>query len=101
MSRLPIRLRVAAAFALAMAVVLAATGWFLYVRLGSHLALALDRDLPAARPGPEARSSASPTARWAPPGERASSSAARAMRSLLDASGRVVDATPPLGVARS
>src|SRR5436190_12353278 len=44
-SRVPIRVRVAAAFALAMAVVLAGTGWFLYARLGSHLALALDREL--------------------------------------------------------
>ena len=37
MSRVPIRLRVAAAFALAMAVVLTATGAFLYVRLGTSL----------------------------------------------------------------
>ena len=40
------------AFAVAMAVVLAATGWFLYARLESHLALALDRELQAARAGP-------------------------------------------------
>ena len=45
MGRTPIRIRVAAAFALATAVVLAATSWFLYARLESHLALALDRDL--------------------------------------------------------
>ncbi len=45
MSRLPIRLRVTAAFAVAMAVVLAASGLFLYLRLESHLAAALDRDL--------------------------------------------------------
>ena len=36
---------VAGAFALAMAVVLAATSWFLYLRLESHLALSLDREL--------------------------------------------------------
>src|SRR5581483_2429153 len=45
MSRLPIRLRVTAAFALAMAAVLAGSGLFLYLRLSSHLALALDREL--------------------------------------------------------
>jgi two-component system, OmpR family, sensor kinase len=43
--RLPIRVRVTAAFALAMAVVLAATGLFLYLRLGSHLSASVDRDL--------------------------------------------------------
>src|SRR5262249_12937733 len=43
--RLPIRVRVAGAFALAMAVVLVATGWFLYVRLDSHLRTALDNNL--------------------------------------------------------
>jgi heavy metal sensor kinase len=44
-SRLPIRLRVTAAFALAMAAVLAATALFVYLRLGSQLATALDREL--------------------------------------------------------
>jgi CHASE3 domain sensor protein len=37
MSRLPIRLRLTLAFALAMAVVLSAVGAFLYVRLGDSL----------------------------------------------------------------
>jgi two-component system, OmpR family, sensor kinase len=45
MSRVPIRLRVAAGFAVAMAIVLAATGLFLYVRLGDDLARSLDQDL--------------------------------------------------------
>lgn len=45
MSRLPIRLRVTAAFAVAMAAVLAVSGLYLYLRLGSHLAASLDRDL--------------------------------------------------------
>jgi two-component system OmpR family sensor kinase len=44
-SRLPIRLRMTAAFALAMAAVLAGTALFLYLRLGSHLSTALDREL--------------------------------------------------------
>ena len=45
MSRVPIRVRVAAAFAVAMAIVLAATGLFVYARLGDDLARALDQDL--------------------------------------------------------
>src|SRR5919204_281221 len=45
MSRLPIRLRVAAAFAAAMALVLAGTGLFVYARLGDDLSRALDQDL--------------------------------------------------------
>jgi signal transduction histidine kinase len=45
MSRLPIRLRVTVAFALAMAAVLAGTALFVYLRLGSHLSTALDREL--------------------------------------------------------
>lgn len=45
LSRLPIRVRVAAAFALAMAAVLAASGAFVYAKLGADLAHALDQDL--------------------------------------------------------
>ncbi|HKP18791.1 MAG TPA: ATP-binding protein [Gaiellaceae bacterium] len=45
MSRLPIRLRVTAAFAVAMAAVLASTGLFLYLRLSSHLTTAVNREL--------------------------------------------------------
>jgi two-component system, OmpR family, sensor kinase len=43
--RIPIRLRVAAAFAVAMALVLAGTGAFLYARLGRDLASSLDLEL--------------------------------------------------------
>ena len=45
MSRLPIRVRLTLAFALAMAVVLAATGAFLYMRLQSSLDEAIDQGL--------------------------------------------------------
>jgi signal transduction histidine kinase len=45
MRRLPIRLRLTAAFALAMAAVLAATGLFLFVRLGSSLDETIDSGL--------------------------------------------------------
>jgi len=44
-SRIPIRLRVAAAFAVAMAVVFAATGWYVYSNLATHLSTALNREL--------------------------------------------------------
>jgi heavy metal sensor kinase len=44
-SRIPIRLRVAAAFAIAMTVVLAASGWYVYTSLGRHLSHALNREL--------------------------------------------------------
>jgi two-component system, OmpR family, sensor kinase len=47
MSRLPIRVRLTLAFALAMAVVLAATGAFLYFRLGSSLDETIDEGLQA------------------------------------------------------
>ncbi len=45
MSRVPIKLRVTLVFAALMAVVLAATGLFLYLRLGSELDASIDRDL--------------------------------------------------------
>jgi hypothetical protein len=44
-SRIPIRLRVAAAFAIATTVVLAASGWYVYTSLGHHLSHALNREL--------------------------------------------------------
>lgn len=45
MRRVPIRVRVAAAFAVAMAVVLCATGLLVYARVADDLASALDQDL--------------------------------------------------------
>jgi hypothetical protein len=44
-SRLPIRVRLAAGFAVAMALVLAATGALVYARVGDDLSAALDTDL--------------------------------------------------------
>ena len=96
MRRLPIRMRVTAAFACAMAIVLASTGWFLYARLGSHLAAALDRELSVraqdlgavvARPG-----SSLGTVKGVRLVESGESYA-----QLLVAGGRVLDATTPLG----
>jgi two-component system OmpR family sensor kinase len=96
MRRLPIRVRVTAAFAAAMALVLAATGLFVYVRLESHLSRALEQQLRvrasdltalvAERGQPLATDRSS---RFVEPGE--------SYAQLLDTRGRVVDATPPLG----
>src|SRR2546430_16481550 len=96
MSRLPIRLRVTAAFALAMAVVLAGSGWFLYSRLGSHLEFALNRhldlrsrDLPARVRQPGAWLENDNGGRFAEHGE--------SYAELVDSRGRVLDATPGVG----
>jgi heavy metal sensor kinase len=96
MSRMPIRVRVTVAFAVAMAAVLAGSGWFLYARLNSHLALALDRelqlrsqDLATLVRQPNASLAGDGTGRFIERGESYSE--------LIDRGGRVVSATPPLG----
>jgi heavy metal sensor kinase len=95
-SRLPIRLRVTAAFAVAMAAVLAGSGLFLYLRLESHLGLSLDRelqlraqDLTALVSQPHASLARNNSARLVERGE--------SYAQLLAAEGRVLDATQPLG----
>jgi signal transduction histidine kinase len=94
MSRLPIRLRVTAAFAVAMAVVLAALGWFLYARLESHLTTALDTSLKVRTDDLAAlvRQGGSLSDEGSHLIERGESFA-----QLLDRRGRVVDASRPLG----
>ena len=94
MTRVPIRLRVAAAFAVSMAVVLAGTGLFLYARLDSHLRAALDREL-RVRAQDLASLVGDPRASLAPGGRLVESGESYAQ--LLDPSGRVLDATSPLG----
>ena len=98
MSRLPIRVRVTAAFALALAAVLAGSGWFLYTRLDSHLAAALDRELQVRAQdlsnvvrNPSASLESDSTGRFVEPGE--------SYAQLVDPNGRVVQATRPLGSA--
>jgi len=94
--RAPIRLRVAAAFALAMAVVLVLTGSILYVRLGQHLALAIDnqlqvraQDLGVIVSEPGASLGSTGGIRFFELGESYSQ--------LLDGDGRVIEASPRLG----
>lgn len=93
--RLPIRVRVAVGFAVAMALVLAATGLFLYARLGDDLARGLDQDL---------RLRAQDlSALMRQPGSTLAAESSRLIEhgesfaQLLDRSGRVLDATRPLG----
>ena len=96
MSRLPIRLRVTAAFALAMAAVLAASGLFLYLRLDSHLALALDRELQL-RSQDLAIVVSQPHASLASAGRGRFVEQGESYAQLLTPTGRVLDATRPLG----
>jgi two-component system, OmpR family, sensor kinase len=92
MSRLPIRLRLTLAFALAMAVVLAATGVFLYYRLGSSLDETIDEGLQA-----RAAELAPLAERSTPPLQDRGSAGDEAFAQVLDRDGRVIDATPQIG----
>ena len=96
MSRIPIRLRVAAAFAVAMAVVLGASGWYLYTSLGNHLSHALDRelrvradDLTAVVGDPDASLASATNVPFVERGE--------SYAELVAANGAVFESTPPLG----
>ena len=95
MSGVPIRLRVTAACAAVMAIVLAASGWFLYSRLSSHLETQLQQelqvraqDLGALVTGGHGSLAVDGRSKLVEPGES---------YAQLVAGGRVVDATPPLG----
>lgn len=96
MSRLPIRIRLALVFAMAMAIVLAGAMWFAYSRVASDLSRALDQDLRGraqdlsalvAREGSVATTSGSLI-------ENGESFA-----EVLAADGRVLDATRPITVS--
>ncbi|MEA2217884.1 MAG: hypothetical protein QOJ35_510 [Solirubrobacteraceae bacterium] len=95
MKRVPIRLRVAAGFAIAMALVLAGSGLFLYARLGADLARALDQDL-------RLRAQDLSALVGEPGGSLAIEAGGglvergESFAQLLDRRGRVLDRTPPL-----
>jgi heavy metal sensor kinase len=98
LTRVPIRIRIAAALAVAMAAVLAFTGWFLYTRLDSHLTTALDhnllvraQDVSALVERPDGSLAAEPRTRFVERGE--------SYAELVSPDGRVVDATSALGGA--
>jgi heavy metal sensor kinase len=99
MRRIPIRLRLAAASAIAMMLVLTVTSLFVYQRLGSHLATALDgglrlraEDLSALAKQPGSSISAAAAGRLIEGGE--------SYAELIGPGGRVLEATPPLGKHR-
>jgi two-component system OmpR family sensor kinase len=96
MRRIPIRLRVAGAFAVAMAIVLTGTSLFLYLRLASHLALALDREL-ALRAQDLAALVHDPRSSIASAGASRFVESGESYAELLDARGRVLQATHTLG----
>ena len=96
MNRLPIRLRVTAAFAVAMAVVLAGSGLYLYLRLDSHLAASLDRDL-RLRAQDLAALASQPRAALAKDNSGRLIERGESYVQLLATDGRVLDATRPLG----
>src|SRR5206468_10406790 len=92
--RVPLRIRLALLFSLAMALVLAGVGWFAYARIGSDLSHNLDQELRGraqdltalVRHGGSLRSR---DGRLRESGE--------SFGQLVAADGRVVDAPPPLG----
>jgi two-component system OmpR family sensor kinase len=96
MRRIPIRLRVAGAFAVAMAIVLTGTSWFLYARLGSHLSLALDREL-RLRAQDLSALVRDPRSSLVPAGASRFVESGESYAQLVDARGRVLQATHTLG----
>jgi heavy metal sensor kinase len=98
MRRAPIRVRVAAAFAASMAVVLLGTGIFLYVRIGGELQTALDRELEL-RAFDMTTIVHDPDTSLARTGTHPFVEKGEAYAQLLNLHGRVLDATRPLGLA--
>jgi heavy metal sensor kinase len=97
-SRVPIRLRLTAAFAVAMALVLAATGEFLYARTDAQLTGALDRQL-RLRAQDLAALVREPGSSLATDADGALVEQGESFAQLLDGRGRVLDATRPLAAA--
>src|SRR3954452_9297105 len=95
MRRLPVRVRMAAAFAVAMAVVLAATGLYVYTRVGDDLGRALDQDL-RLRGQDLSVVVAHRAAPLTPESGGRLIERGESFAQLLDAHGTVVDATRPV-----
>jgi len=96
MSRLSLRLKVTLGFTAAMAVVLAATGLFLYLRFESELNQSLERDLRARVDDVRTLLAQSDTGLREAGGAALASTGDR-LAQVLDARGGVIDFTPPLG----
>ena len=96
LARLPIRLRLTAAFALVMAVVLAATGLFLYFRLQSELDDTLNRGL-RSRGQDVAGLVRQSDANLSDRSSTKLLDADESFAQVLTLGGRVVDSSPPVG----
>ncbi len=95
MTRLPIRVRLTLAFAAVMAVVLGATGLSLYLRLADELNSALNRGLLARSGDVTTLVGQSDSGLGQSPG-RSVTARGESFAEILNARGRVVDATPQL-----
>jgi signal transduction histidine kinase len=95
MRKLAVRWRLTVAFAAVMAVVLAATGWFVYQRQASNLDQTINRSLHARAADVAALAQQSDTG-LADARPRGGSANRVELAQLIDASGRVLDRTPGL-----
>jgi heavy metal sensor kinase len=93
-SRLPIRVRLALVFAVAMAIVLAGAAWFIYARVGSDLDNSLDQQLRGRAQDLSALVLRGGSLR-ATSGELVERG--ESFAELVRADGLVLDATPPIG----
>jgi two-component system, OmpR family, sensor kinase len=95
-SRIPIRVRLALVFALAMAIVLAGAGWFAYSRVSSDLSRALDQDLRGRGQDLSALVAHGGSVRTT---EGSLIESGESFAEVVDSQGRVLDATRPIGVS--
>ena len=95
LARIPVRARVTLAFSGVMAVVLASTGLFLYLRLGSELDATIDQGL-RARAGDVGALVQSRSGSLTVSGRSALTEEGENLAQVLDATGAIIDATPTL-----
>lgn len=94
-NRLPVRLRVTLAFAGVMAVLLAATGLFVYLRLAAELDATIDQNL-RSRAGDVTALIKQADSGLAQAGRSPLTEQGQSFAQILNASGRIVDTTPSL-----
>jgi two-component system OmpR family sensor kinase len=99
LARLPVRVRVTLAFTAVIAVLLAATGLFLYLRLGSTLGAGVDRAL-RSRAGDLTLLVRQADSGLAEGGRSQLTAQGENLAQIIDTGGRVVDAPPPLRARR-
>ena len=99
LARVPIRVRLTLAFLVAMAIVLSAIGLFVYVRLGAALDDTIDQSLRGRADDVTALVREAGAGLDTGTGNRLAQQG-ETFAQVLDASGAVIDATPPLGDRR-